>query len=84
MPPPATNTYAVINIADVSNVDFSEVHETNAGTVFRSVDFLFFILKWDTEPTFITSGLVVPVQVLTYAQAGALMRTPEWDATLPL
>jgi len=31
-------TYAIINIADLSNIDFSQVGETNENTIRKSVD----------------------------------------------
>jgi hypothetical protein len=38
-----------------------------------------FVLKWNTEPTFIADGTVVPVQTLTHDEALALMATPAWS-----
>ena len=78
------DTYAIINIADLVNIDFSQVGETDENTIRKSLDETQFVLKWNTEPTFITDGTVVPVQTLTHEQALALMATSEWSEPIPV
>ena len=78
------DTYAIINIADLSNIDFSQVGETDQNTIRKSLDETQFVLKWNTEPTFITDGTVVPFQTLTHEQALTLMATPEWSEEIPV
>lgn len=78
------DTYAIINIADLSNIDFSQVGETDQNTIRKSLDETQFVLKWNTEPTFITDGTVVPLQTLTHEQALTLMATPEWSEEIPV
>ncbi len=73
------DTYAIINIADLVNIDFAQVGETDENTIRKSLDETQFVLKWNTEPTFIADGSVVPVQTLTHEQALTLMATPEWS-----
>ena len=77
-------TYAIINIADLVNIDFSQVGETNENTIRKSLDETQFVLKWNTEPTFITDGTVVPLQTLTHDQALTLMATSEWSEPMPV
>jgi hypothetical protein len=71
-------TYAIINIADLSNIDFAQVGETDETTIRKSLDDNQFVIKWNNKPTFITDGTVVPVEVLTHEECLALMQTPEW------
>lgn len=71
--------YAIVNISDLSLIDFEQVHETNETTIRKSLDQTQFVLKWNTEPTFITDGLVTPIQTLTHAEALNLMSTDEWS-----
>ena len=71
-------TYAIIAVSDIDSVDFSQVGENSADTVRRSVDGTKFVLKWDTEPTFIADGTIVPLSILTYEACLDLMDTPEW------
>jgi hypothetical protein len=70
--------YAIININDLDNVDFTQIGETSADTIRRSLDGFKFVLKWVQEPTFIKDGTIIPLQVLTYEECLELMNTPEW------
>ena len=78
------DTYAIINIADLGNIDFSQVGETDENTIRKSLDETQFVLKWNTEPTFIADGTVVPLQTLTHDEALALMATSEWSEPIPV
>ena len=75
----------LINIADLGLINFSEIDETDATTIRKSIDELMFIIKWfnEHEPTFITDGSVVPLQTLTHQEALALMATAEWSEPMP-
>ena len=70
--------YAIININDLDNVDFTQIGETSADTIRRSLDGFKFVLKWVQEPTFIKDGTIIPLQVLTHEECLELMNTPEW------
>ena len=76
-------TYAIINIADLGNIDFAQVGETDENTIRKSLDETQFVIKWNTEPTFIADGTVTPLQTLTHEEALALMQTPEWSDPTP-
>ena len=71
-------TYAIINIADLPNIDFSQVGETNENTIRKSLDESQFVIKWNTTPSFIADLSVVPVQILTHSEAIELMATEAW------
>ncbi len=77
-------TYAIINIADLVNIDFSQVGETDENTIRKSLDETQFVLKWNTEPTFIADGTVTPLQTLTHEQALVLMASAEWSEPIPV
>jgi len=79
------NVYAIINIADLGLINFTEIDETNATTIRKSIDELLFVIKWfnEHEPTFIADGTVVPLQTLTHQEAATLMATPEWSEPIP-
>ena len=77
-------TYAIINIADLGNIDFSQVGETDETTIRKSLDETQFIIKYNTEPTFIAGGTVVPVQTLTHDEALTLMATSAWSEEIPV
>ena len=80
------NVYAIINIADLSLIDFSQIGEDNENTIRKTIDELMFIIKWfnEHEPTFIADGSVVPLQTLTHQEALALMATAEWSEPIPV
>ena len=72
-------TYAIINIADLANIDFLQIGETDQNTIRKSLDDSQFVIKWNTEPTFIADGTVSPLQTLTHEQALTLMASAEWS-----
>ena len=74
--------YAIININDLDNVDFTQIGETSSETIRKSLDETMFVLKWETMPTFITDGTIVPLQVLTHEECLELMNTSEWSEPL--
>ena len=71
-------TYTILNISDLSNVDFSQVGETSANTVRKSIDGTQFGIKYNSTPTFISDGTVKPVQVLNHEEVLALIATDAW------
>ena len=78
-------TYAICNIAtDLQNIDFSQVGQSSAGTVRRSIDDTLFVIKYNAEPTFIKDGTVTPSQVLTHSECLELMATSEWTEEEPI
>jgi hypothetical protein len=72
-------TYATINIADLPLIDFAQIGETSENTIRKSLDQSEFVIKWNTEPSFITDGSVTPLEVMTHAQALVLMASAEWS-----
>ena len=78
------STYAIIQATDLSNIDFSQIGETSADTLRYNLANTEFIIKWNTTPTFITDGTVVPVSELTHQEALALMATAEWSEPIPV
>ena len=77
-------TYAIINIADLPNIDFSQVGESNENTIRKSVDESQFVIKWNTTPSFITDLSVIPVQILTHSEALVLMSTKAWSEPIEI
>ena len=76
--------YAIIQTSDLSNIDFSQIGETNADTLRYNLAGTEFVIKWNTTPTFISDGTVVPVSQLTHEQALTLMATAEWSEPEPV
>ncbi len=76
--------YAIINLSDISLIDFSQVGETSLGTLRKNLVKTQFVIKWNTEPTFIMDGSVVPASELTHSDCLALMHTAEWSEPEPV
>ena len=76
-----TRTYAVINLTDISLIDFSQIGETSASTIRKSLDDTQFVIKCQDgyTPTFITDGSVVPVGTYDHHAILELMATPAWS-----
>ena len=75
-------TYATIDIADLPLIDFAQIGETSKKTIRKSIDGTQFIIKYNSEPTFIADGTVTPLEVMTHKQTVQLMATPEWSAPI--
>ena len=58
-----TKTYATINLSDIGLIDFSQIGQTSASTVRKSLDNTQFVIKWQEGyvPTFITDSTVIPL-----------------------
>jgi len=61
------------------NIDFSQVGDTSANTIRKSLDESQFVIKYDVEPSFIKDQTVIPVQTLTHEGALILMASDQWS-----
>ena len=76
-------TYNTIAIADLNSIDFMQVQETSTETIRKSIDKTQFVIKWETQPSFIADGTVVPLGSYTHEQCVELMRTNFWSIPEP-
>tara|TARA_R110002012_G_scaffold6123_4_gene27979 strand:+ start:163 stop:417 length:255 start_codon:yes stop_codon:yes gene_type:complete len=79
----AAQIYSIIKIEDLDLIDFNEVFETSQETIRKSLNAEEFVIKYNTVPSFIVSGAVVPLQILTHSQCLILMHTPAWSEPIP-
>ena len=80
----SNRTYAFVNISDINDIDFSQVMETSADTVRKSIDQSQFILKWYTAewPSFIApSGSVSTVWQGSHADCLTQLTSSFWTDT---
>ena len=77
-------TYATISITDLVLIDFSQIHETSAETIRKSLDETEFVIKYDAVPSFISDGSVEILQAMNHQEALQLMATDEWSEPLPV
>jgi hypothetical protein len=73
-------TYATALTSTLGSVDFSQVMETSATTVRKSIDESQFVLKWYTAntPTFITDESVTLTWSGSHADCLTLMQSSSW------
>lgn len=76
-----SKTYAVINLTDISLIDFSQIAQSSASTIRKSLDDTQFVIKWENgyTPTFITDSSVVPVGTYDHHAILELMSTDKWS-----
>jgi len=74
-------TYAVINLTDISLIDFTQVAQSSASTIRKSLDDTQFVIKWQEgyTPTFITDASVIPVGTYDHHAILELMSTEKWS-----
>ena len=72
-------TYIVINLTDTDKVFFSQVNQSTSQVMRRNLANTQGLLSYQIEPSFITSGSLVPVSTLTHEEALALMATSDWS-----
>jgi hypothetical protein len=79
-------TYATINLSDIGLIDFSQVGQTSASTVRKSLDNTQFVIKWEVGyiPTFITDLTVVPVGTYDHHAILELMATDKWSQPIEM
>jgi hypothetical protein len=77
-------TYTIIDIADIDNVNFLEVHETSADTIRKSIDGEKFVMEYGATPSFVTDGTVIPLATLSHSEALELMATEDWTSPDPI
>jgi len=77
-------TYTIIDITDLDNVNFSEVHETSADTIRKSIDGTTFVMEYGETPSFVTDGTITPLATLNHSEALELMATEDWTEESPI
>ena len=79
-------TYAVINLSDISLIDFTQVAQSSASTIRKSLDDTQFVIKWEDgyTPTFIMDGSVVPVGTYDHHAILELMSTDKWSSPIEI
>ena len=73
-------TYAICNVADdLSKIDFNKILTTSADTARRSIDGTLIIIKYMSEPDFITDKTITPSKTLNHADALTEMAKDAWS-----
>ena len=76
--------YMIFNISELPQIDFSQVLETSAETVRKSVDGTKTFVKWEgPEPSCVTS-LTTKEGPYTYEEILQILSGPEWTDPNPI
>ena len=77
-------TFVIFDVTEVDKVDFTQVLETSADTLRKSVDGTKTFVKWESaEPTFL-ADLETKSELYTYEEILAILQTPEWTAPMDM
>jgi hypothetical protein len=75
--------FVIFNVTEISQIDFTQVYETDADTVRKSVDETKTFVKYDLpEPSSVTA-LTTKSQEYTYDEILQILSTPEWTELMP-
>ena len=77
--------FVIFNVSELSTIDFSQVYETSADTVRKSVDELETFIKFDLPTPSSITALTTKSQEYDYDEILVILATPEWtDPNLPM
>ena len=75
--------FVIFNITEISQIDFTQVYETDIDTVRKSVDETKTFVKYNLpEPSSVTA-LTTKSQEYTYEEILQILSTPEWTKAMP-
>ena len=77
-------TYLIIKTAELGTVDFSQVLETSADTVRRSVDGTKTIIKWEGDQPGFVSGLTGTEGPYTNEEMLVIVRGDAWTSPMEM
>jgi hypothetical protein len=76
--------FIIFNVTELNLVDFSQVIETSADTVGKSVNKTKCFVKWEGEtPTFV-NNITTKTGPYTYNEIMVILKTSEWLSPDPL
>ena len=78
-----TRQFMIFNVSELDQIDFTQVCETSAETVRKSVDETKTFVKWDGEMPDCVNNLTTKEGPYTYEEILAILATPEWTNINP-
>ena len=75
--------FVIFNVSELSTIDFSQVYETSADTVRKSVDELETFIKFDLPTPSSITALTTKSQEYDYDEILVILATPEWTDPNP-
>jgi hypothetical protein len=77
-----TREYVIFNVSELDQIDFSQVLETSAETVRRSLDGTKTFVKWDGDVPVCVEALTTKGEYLTHSEILEVMNTEEWSGSM--
>ena len=74
--------FAIFSLTEIDKIDFTQVLETSADTLRKSVDESKTFVKWDGEQPEFVSELTTFEGPYTYTEILDILSTPEWTAPM--
>jgi hypothetical protein len=76
--------FVIFNVTELDKIDFTQVFETDADTVRKSVDLTKTFVKFDLPMPSSVSSLTSKSQEYTYDEILTILATPEWTDPYPM
>lgn len=75
--------YIIFNTSELDIIDFTQVYETSADTVRKSVDGSLTFVKWHGDMPSSVEALTTKGSVLTHEEILEILNTSEWIPPFP-
>jgi hypothetical protein len=79
-----TRQYVIFNVSELHKIDFSQVLETSAETVRKSVDGTKTFVKWEGEAPSCVLSLTTKGSYLTHEEIITILATEEWTVLMEM
>ena len=76
--------FMIFNVIELPQINFTQVLETSADTVRKSVDNTKTFVKWDAEMPECVANLTTSEGPYTYEEILVILSTPEWTDPNPM
>ena len=76
--------FMIFNVSELDTIDFTQVHETSADTVRKSIDGTRTFVKWDGETPSSVAALTTAEGPYTYDEILEILAGPEWTSNEPI
>lgn len=75
--------FMIFSVTELDQIDFTQVEETSADTVRKSVDGTKTFVKWDGDMPECVANLTTKEGPYTYEEILVILATPEWTDPNP-
>lgn len=76
-------TYVIFNVSELASIDFSQVLETSADTVRKSIDETLTFVKYEGEMPPTVTALTTKQGPYTHSEILAILAGPDWTDPNP-